>query len=251
MRSANFSTYYSAILLLLVFATPGSAVAQLLEKDSVTRPDFVITPRLNSAGYFPYTGALLNKNTNFDVNVFFEYRSKYGFFLFKSVDLEDRRSYVNYLQPGIFRTFQATKNFKLRLFFGYVFSQTRGFRDPDSDYYTALVGYYTIGENMKLENTALFYDLANSAKLANRLLLSWSVASFTAEFYVWHRIVFDDNSQATSASFAITLPGIIISPSTSIKTTISYQGYLTENKPDFAMRDGFLFQVAIPIAVKL
>jgi hypothetical protein len=251
MKFAISTTYYPAILILLVFSTPQSAIAQLLERDSVMRPDFVITPRLNSAGYFPYTGALLNKNTNFDLNVFFEYRRKYGFFLFKSVDLEDRRSYVNYLQPGIFRTFQATKNFKLRLFFGYLFSQTRGFRDPDSDYYTALVGYYSIGENMKLENTALFYDLVNSAKLANRLLLSRTIANFTAEVYVWHRVVFDDNSHSTSASFAITLPRISVSPSTSINTTVSYQGYLTKNKPDFAMRDGFLFQVAIPIAVKL
>lgn len=251
MKSNHSGFYRSVILILSIFATTQSVIAQLLEKDSVMRPDFVITPRLNSAGYFPYTGALLNKNINFDVNIFFEYKSKYGFFLFKSVDLEDRHSYVNYLQPGIFRTFHAGNNFKLRLFFGYLFSQTQGFRDPDSDYYTALVGYYTITKNLKLENTALFYDLEISAKLANRLLVSWSVGKFTADIYVWHRVVFDDNSHATSASFALNLPKIKLSPSSSINTTLSYQGYLTKNKPDFAMKDGFLFQVAVPIQVKI
>src|SRR5688572_25594693 len=83
-------------------------------KDSV-KSTFVITPRLHSAGYFPYTGALLNTNPVFDLNVFFASK-RLGFFLFQSVDLADRHSYVNYLQPGVFATFMLRPNLRLRTF---------------------------------------------------------------------------------------------------------------------------------------
>jgi hypothetical protein len=218
--------------------------------DSIPGPDLVITPRFNSAGHFPFTGALLNRNINFDLNVFFEHRG-YGFFIFKSWDLEDKRSFVNYLQPGIFRKFQLAPEFAVRVFFGYVFSQTSGFRDKDSDYFTAAVGYWTINDKLKLENCALFYDLSQSAKLANRLLVSRDIKKFRIDFYVWHRIVFEQGIHATSASLALNFPRIKLSDALFIQTTFSYQGYITKTKPDFAMRDGFLFQVAFPLLVKI
>ena len=209
----------------------------------------MIVPRLNSAGHFPYTGALINRDVNFDVNVFFE-RKHYGFFVFESRDLEDSHSIVNYLQPGIFRRFQFSRQFYMRLFFGYVFSQTSGFRDPDSDYYTAAVGYCTLAENLKLEYTALFLDLSQSPKLANRVVMSWDLNDFRIDLYAWHRIVLEEGIHATSASLAVNFPRIRLSNTVSIRNTVSYQGYITRTKPAFARRDGFLFSLAFPIEMR-
>lgn len=104
----------------------------LLGQDKQAKPTFLITPRLNSAGYFPFTGTYVNKNVNADINLFYEYKGN-GFFLFKSQDLVDSHSIINYLQSGIFHTFNISPVFKLRAFFGYLFSQTNGFKDEGSD----------------------------------------------------------------------------------------------------------------------
>jgi hypothetical protein len=208
---------------------------------------FVITPRFNSAGFFPFSGALINDHINFDLNIFYENKG-YGFFLFKSVDLADAHSIVNYLQPGVFKKINISSTLYLRAFVGYVFSQTTEFRDKDSDYFASLAGYWAISEKLKVENTALFFDLGQSAKLANRLLVTYQLEKFRFDFYVWQRIVFDNNQYATSASLAINLPKIKLTEGWHIQNTISYQGYLTEMKPDWAMRQGFLLSVAFPIS---
>jgi hypothetical protein len=223
-----------------------AAIAQ--QSDSISTKTFIITPRLNSGGYFPFTGAYINKNINADINIFYEDRI-FGFFLFKSQDLKDPHSIVNYLQPGIFKKVEFNPNFKLRFFAGYLFSQAAGFRDKDSDYYTACVAYWTINEWFKLENTALFIDLSISPKLANRFVLSYQPGGFKFDLFVWERVVFSTGELSTSASLSVNFPSIKINDRISVQNTVSCQSYLTKSKPDFAMRDGVLFQVSVPIMV--
>lgn len=212
------------------------------------KPTFLISPRFNSAGHFPFSGALINNHPNFDINVFYEKKGN-GFFVFKSQDLKDSHSIVNYLQPGISKKFKLRTNLRLGIFFGYVFSQTEGFKDKDSDYFTAAVIYWTITDRLKLENTALFFDLSQSVKLANRTLLSYTLKEFKFDIYVWERIVFEADAYATSASFAINFPKIRLSDALHIQNTISYQGYLTPAKPEWALRRGLLISVAFPISI--
>jgi hypothetical protein len=235
----------SCIILLATVSTPS-----LSQDQSVGNPktNFSITPRFNSAGHFPFSGALLNKNLNFDTNIYFEYK-KNGFFIFKSIDLQDKRSFINYLQPGVFRKFQLSPKLKLGTFFGYVFNQTREWRDPDSDYFTAAVLYWTIHDRLKFESTSLFFDLSQSVKLANRFLVNYKVKKFQFDAYVWHRVVFDSNTHAISASLAVNFPIIRLTDKIAIQNTVSYQGYLTSSKPDFAMRKGLLISVAFPITI--
>ncbi|MBS1505755.1 MAG: hypothetical protein JSS79_03820 [Bacteroidetes bacterium] len=237
----------AASLVLLSFV----ATAQVRKRgtDSLSSSVLVITPRFNSAGHFPFTGSLLNTNLNFDLNIFYE-RKRNGFFLFKSVDLVDPHSGVNYFQPGIFHRFEFSSKVQMRTFFGYLFSQTQGFRDNDSDYYTAASVYWAIRENLKVENTALFFDLSQSSKLADRLLVSYFNEGFKIDLYVWHRWEWASQSHATSASLAIGFPKIKITRSLSIANTISYQGYLSAEKPSYAMQKGLLISVAFPINVE-
>ena len=245
------SACWLMIVFLLVTVSAHAALGQghPQHEDSIVGPDFSVTPRFNSSGHFPYTGALINRNVNFDINIYYEYRG-YGFFVFKSWDLEDPHSIVNYLQPGIFKKLKFSPSFQLGVFFGYLFSQTSEFRDQDSDYYTAAVAYWTLAENLKLENTSLFFDLAQSGKLANRLLVGWGIKSFRIDFYVWHRWVFEEGLHATSGSLAVNFPRIRISEAFSVQSTASYQGYITSAKPDFAMRDGFLLTIGFPMEIR-
>jgi hypothetical protein len=226
-------------------ATPTLAQTDVQESKKY---DLIITPRFNSAGHFPFTGALLNKNLNFDFNIYYE-RNKYGFFIFQSFDLEDRHSYVNYLQPGVFRKFNVSPTVQFGLYFGYIFSQTTGFRDGDSDYYTALTTSWDITEKIRLENTALFFDLTIQSKMANRLLLKYTLKNFRFDAYMWNRIILEDGNHSVSGSLAVNFPLIHLSDRVGIQTTASYQGYITENKPVWARRSGLLFSVAFPITL--
>lgn len=216
------------------------------QEDTTRTTSLSITPRFNSAGHFPFTGSLLNKHVNFDVNIFYEH-GQYGFFLFKSIDLEDRHSYVNYFQPGIFRRWDVRQNVQVRLFFGYVFSQTKGFRDKDSDYYTATTFYWSLLPDLKIENTALFFDLSQASKLANRFLVHYTRKGYRLELYAWHRWEFEKQFHAISASVALVFPDIKISKSVAIQNSISYQGYLSKSRPLFALPAGLLVSIAFPI----
>jgi hypothetical protein len=230
---------------LVILLLHGSATAN--PKDS-TKSTFVITPRLHSAGYFPYTGALLNQNPVLDVNVFFE-RKNLGFFVFQSFDLVDRRSYVNYLQPGVFATFRFHPGMRLRAFAGYIFAQTEHFRDPDSDFFLAANFNWDITKRFRIENTLLYYDFTIREKMANRLLLSWASRFLRADFYLWNRWVLEESQQAISASLALSGPSLKLGKKASVQLTAAYMRYLTEYKPVYALRDGLIFTLTVPVNV--
>ncbi len=237
-----------AVLVIFPLMASPSILAFGQPPDSVKKATLVVTPRINSTGHFPFTGALINHHINADINIFYE-RQALGFFLFKSQDLREP-SIVNYLQPGLFATARLNPTLRARVFIGYLLSQAEGFHDDDSDYYTALALYWELMPAIRVENTALLYDMEQQMKLANRTVITWQARKFKVDFYVWHRIVLEGNNHATSAMLAFTFPQFKISESTSLIFTSSYQRYLSSNRPGFALKDGFLFSVALPIERK-
>jgi hypothetical protein len=243
------SSKFFSLTILVGILIHGWAIGQPIQQagdSSRTRMEWAITPRLNSAGHFPFTGSLVNQNINADINIFAESRN-WGFFLFKSHDLQERNSLINYFQPGIFGNARLSDRIRLRFFVGYIFSQVHSFRDPDSDYYAAPVLYWTISEHLKLENCVLVYDIANNAKVANRFLVYWNGGKFRIDFYLWHRADFEDEQYATSAGLAINSPKFTLVGTAKAMLTASYQGYVSETKPGYARRDGFLFSLAFPV----
>jgi hypothetical protein len=208
----------------------------------------IVNPRIHSAGYFPFTGALLNFNPVADVTLYYE-KEELGFFLFQSVDLADRRSFANYFQPGVFASYRAHPRVRIRAIFGYVFSQTNGFRDSDSDYYALGVVNWGISKRLRLENALQLYDYSHGTKLSDRLLMEWSSRRLRAGLAVWQRVVLKDNFGSTSASLSLTFP-VELGENRSLELTASYMGYLSTRKPDFALRNGFFLTLAVPMALR-
>ncbi|MBX2914634.1 MAG: hypothetical protein KF856_05085 [Cyclobacteriaceae bacterium] len=133
------------------------------------------------------------------------------------------------------------------MFVGYLFSQTQRFRDKDSDYYTAVAFYWSLNPSLKIEHTALFFDMSQSIKLANRFLVYYTVNGFKIELFIWNRWELKQQFNATSASLALNFPNIKIFRGVAMLNTISYQGYFGSKKPDFALPKGVLISVAFPI----
>lgn len=236
-------------LIIISFVAAGATESDSIKLTKKKRGDFVITTRLHSMSHFPFTGSFLNRHLNVDINVFYE-RNRMGAFLFKAQDLEDRHGIVNYLQPGVFKRFPVGKKLTFTLFGGYLFTQTAGFSDKDSDVWGAFHTTWLINDHFKVENTALFFNITKpelSAQLANRTVFSALVKDFKFDFYLWHNIVFETNFQFTSAAVAVNFPKIHLSEKIKIQNSFMYQSYLSENKPSWAMRNGFLFSIAVPI----
>ncbi len=235
-------TFWVACIAVLQFL----AVDARASRRDTTRAQWVITPRLHSIGFFPFTGAVLNHHPSADLNIYFQQR-KYGFFLYQSADLLDRHSFVNYLQPGVFRSFQVSRRLEARLFLSYICSQSAGWFDRYSDYVVAPAFYWTVSPSLKLESTTLFFDLTQGAKVATRARVMYDWRGFRFESFLWYRAVFSEQGGALSASVGISLPRAALAPHVFVQTTISYMGYVTEKKPDFAARDGLLFTLAMPM----
>jgi hypothetical protein len=234
------------VIIALVIALFGHRALAFVPGDSTERPLFTISPRLHSSGYFPFTGALLNNNPVADVNIFYE-RKRFGFFVFQSVDLGDRHSYANYLQPGVFASMKVKPNLRIRAFFGYIFSQTQSFNDPESDYYAAVMVNWQVSRRFRVENTLLFYDFSISKKLADRVLLEYSTGKLRVSAYLWQRTVIDEEFGCTSGALAFTFPIIKLSTTASVELTTTYMGYLSQNKPDFAQQQGAFVTLAVPL----
>lgn len=241
-----FESFRGLALVFMIFS--GScAIGQDSTKTNTTTT-LQILPRIHSSGYFPFTGALLNRNPVFDVNVFYEKKSL-GFFVFQSVDLKDRHSYANYFQPGLFATWRLHPTFKVRGFFGYIFSQTNGFRDHESDYYAATTLYWEPAPHLSLQNTVLFYDYNIKRKLANRLLITLYYPKFKVDLFLWHRSVLEEKQNAISASLAATYQ-VKLGEKTSLQLTAAYMRYLTAYRPSFALDDGLIFTIGVPVDIR-
>jgi len=239
----------SSALLLFVFFSPAqnkSKAGKNLSKD------FTLTSRINSTGHFPYTGSFLNHHLNADFNLYYQKKNA-GFFIFKSLDLEDLSSDVNYLQPGIFYKYHAGKKITLAPYVGYVFEQTRGFADKSSDVFVALVTTFK-NRNIKIENTSLFLnflELGATRNLTNRLEINIAFQRMGLSWFTWHKASLFGIREYVSTAFALKFPKISFSKNMALESSIMFQSYVTNNKPSYAFRRGVLFTLAFPLDLNL
>jgi hypothetical protein len=85
-------------------------------------------------------------------------------------------------------------------------------------------------------------------KMVNRLLLSGQARGFGLDLYLGKRVELNENRAATSAALALTLPATRLNEAVSLKTTLTYLGYLSHTKPAFAQRNGFVLSLAAPMS---
>ena len=240
------SKIFRAPFILLAFSF---SLVKVYAQSRTTAYEFTVRTRFHSLTYFPYSGAFLAKNFNFDVNVNFEVKS-YGVFLFRSTDLEDSKSIANYLQPGVYKNFAITPNLKVGPYAGYVFSQTGVFKDADSDFWSAIIATWTPVPRVTIENTLIAFNLSAHTSAVNRLFVNYQVNGFRFDVFLWERVSWEPRNYSTSMSVGVNFPLVKLGEHFSIQNSISYQSYLTRNKPDFAMKQGVLFSVIVPFTRK-
>ncbi len=236
-----------SLLLLHVFLGFSWHLVPQVKADSVRPYTLVISPRINSEGYFPFTGAVLNHNVNFDFTVVFE-KANRGFILFQSFDLQNKNSPINYFQPCAFEKFPVGTSLSFGVYLGYLFSQMYSFSDKgQSDYFGALTQNCTLSKKLRVENTMLFGNLTTQLNLVNRLELLYTLDKFSIDVYLHERVIFETKDLSTSGAVAVNLPRVKLADKLFAVATLTYNNYLSKNRPSYALENGFFLSLAFPI----
>jgi hypothetical protein len=216
-----------------------------------TKRTLILTTKLHSTGHFPYSGSLLNHHVNGDVSLFFQ-KQNWGFFVFKALDFEDLQSDVNYLQTAVFRKTNLTRSFSLTPYAGYLFLQNRAFADFGSDVFMAL-STTVESQNLMIENTTLITNVFNKGyqrAMANRMEIRYAFKPMHVSWFIWHNMGLPDNGKQTlSTALAFRFPKVRWLAKIPLQSTLLFQSYLSNYKPDYAMRRGVVFSCVFPVAL--
>lgn len=225
---------------------------QVVSKTEDQSYSLELTPKLYSAGHFPYSGIYVNRNPNAELGIRYEGKHAGGF-LSKNIDLGDFHSSLNYTTVGLFKSIHISKSIKFTPYVGYFFAQANSFMDTGSDLWASIVMKFTVNKWFLIENTSLFGNLLqqhSGASLANRLNLRITISGFKFDSYTWYTHVFSKSPHFVSGSFSITTPDWKINDNISIKTQVSMLQQLSSEKPESAMTRGFLASLFVPIDLR-
>jgi hypothetical protein len=208
-----------------------------------------ITPKLHSAGYFQYSGALFNYHPNIELNVTVNCK-QFGAFITKYYDLIDSHSPVNYTTVGIYRTVQINPQVKVTPYAGYFFAQKHSLMDKGSDLWAGLVTRLTISENIWVENTTLVGNLLHhsaSMSVANRLNATLMIRTFRLDTYAWYAHSMHTALHGISTGLALTSPEWALSHTVSLKAQVTFLQQITQERPAGAYERGVLVSLIVPI----
>lgn len=227
-------------------------MAQESESKANNRPySLVITPKLHSAGYFPYSGACFNYHPNIELNVTARYR-EVGAFVTKYFDFVDSRSSVNYTTVGLFGSVHINPRLKVTPYAGYFFAQKHSFMDKASDMWACLMIRLTISERFWIENTSLVTNLMHhtaTAGLVNRINAAVMIGKFRLDSYTFYTHSMHTSLHGVSASFAVTSPEWTLSHTVSLKVQASFLQQITDEWPEGAHERGFFMSLIVPIDI--
>jgi hypothetical protein len=210
---------------------------------------FEIVPSLHTTGHFQYTGAYVNNHLNADIQAYYE-RQGVGFLAFKSLDFVDAHTAINYLQIGAIKKWRVNKKVVIMPYVGYLFVQSEGFRDRDSDFWSAIKVEYKLNDQLTIENTMLLLNVVKTelgSSFNNRFKASVVLGQFEFEIYLWYKRNFDNAFKFVSGSTKILFPKIKIHPRFYIRNALAIQSYLSNEKPSFAQQRGILFSTTFPL----
>ena len=208
-----------------------------------------ITPKLHSAGYFQYSGALFNYHPNIELNVTVNYK-QLGAFITKYYDFVDSHSSLNYTTVGLYGSVHIGPQIKVTPYAGYFFAQKHSVMDKGSDLWAGLVIRLTISENIWIENTTLVSNLLHhtaTTSLANRVNAALMVGKFRLDSYAWYAHSMHTALHGVSTGLALTSPEWTLSQVVSIKAQVTFLQQITQERPAGAYERGVLVSLIVPI----
>lgn len=201
------------------------------------------TGSFHSASLYFFTGSVDQSNSSFDALFIYD-KKTWGGFAFKSLDLTDHRTGVNYAMAGIHKIFNIGPAWSIMPTIGINLNQNYTFADKGSDLIFDLAVSYKISKHFKVGDDALFQNIGITKEYnwTNRLKLSYHQNDFYLSALLWERNRAFHNPGYLSTGVDAGYNIVRISGKSSLFIGISNIYMLQSDTPK---RNGFMFNLGL------
>lgn len=197
----------------------------------------------HSASLYFFTGTVDQSHPSFDALFIYD-RKTWGGFAFKSLDLIDHKTGVNYAMAGIHKIFNIGQAWSVMPTIGINLNQNYTMADKGSDFIFDMAISYKINPHFTVSNDALFQNIGitKDYNWTNRLKLSYHQTDFYLSALVWERNRAFHNPGYLSAGLDAGYNIIKLSHKSNLFIGIS-NIYMLQS--DIPRRNGFMFNLGL------
>jgi hypothetical protein len=201
LLKTNFFT--ATVLMLLLLSTSSFAQSDSTKaKKKLPPAHWRFTARLHSQGIFSYGGRLGSENPTFDVNFTYD-RKKWGFLIFKGLDLQDHNTFYNFALIALYKNFKLSNKITFTPYVGSFLEESNSIADKGSDVVAILITSIKLNPHWTAEHMSLLPNLVidpEERDWVNRLRLTYTGKHLDVVSSVWwNNQVFDHSYYYTTA----------------------------------------------------
>lgn len=243
----------SGILLLLFLhgvslAFPDSVMTKSAEQPTA-KAHWRLTTRLHSKGMFFYSGRIISDNSVSDVHFIYD-RKKWGFQIFKAVDLVDHTTDINFTMAVLYKNFKFGKRITVTPNAGFVLEQKKSIADHGSDAVVILNTVIKLNRHFIFDNSAIFGSLllTHDYNWTNRFRLLFTSKHVDATGFLWHNNKAFDHTGYASTGINLSYSRMKLSDHVSLSTGVSGLLMLASNDTEFfPMKNGIVFTLGMQV----
>jgi hypothetical protein len=182
-------------LMFLLLSTSSFALTDSTKtKKSQPSAHWRLIARLHSQGIFTYGGRLGSENPTFDVNFTYD-RKKWGFLVFKGLDLQDHNTFYNFGFIAVYKNFKLSKKVTFTPQVSSFLEESNSIADKGSDLAAILITSIKLNPQWTVEHMSLATNLLidpEERDWVNRLRLTYTGKHLDVVSSVWwNNQVFD------------------------------------------------------------
>ena len=209
------------------------------------------TARIHTKGMFLYGGRISSTNPALDVNFIYS-RPKWGFMIYKAIDITDHTTGNNFTLATFFKNFKVSERLTITPYAGTFLEQAHSFADWGSDIVALAIINYKMNPTPNVDYTTLLPNLVVEPELRdwiNRFRLLYTNKHWDVTGSFWNNNkVFD---QASHVSAAITLGYSRVKLNDSFNVSISATEFAvlqTSNEIETPKGHTFMLTAAVQFA---
>jgi hypothetical protein len=246
MNRINFKIL--AISLLLIYCTSARAQGNKSYTDSaryspVQPVNWSLSSQLHSASFYFFTGMVDQPDQSFDMLYIYD-NNGWGWIVYKSFDLLNHNTGVNYAIVAVHKHFKINENLRLTPNVGMNLNQNWSVADRGSDLMFDLVADYRLSKYFSISNDAIFQNMAitKDHNWTNRLKLSFNKNKIETAVLLWDRNRVFNNQGYFSTGFTAGYNGFKLTPNANLG--LSVQSILMLQSDTHAS-NGLMFTMAV------
>jgi len=227
--------------------SPAISTAQAA-KDSMRKNAPSFTLGLHSQGFVPFSGSVLNRHAMFDA-LFIVPVKPVTFFLYKSLDIQDYRTDLNYITTGFLKTYNLSGSFSLTTAAFYCISQAGSVMDSTSDAGFIIKATYNISKVVSVENTEMFSNLTKSTlqkDFVSRLQISYQSKMLDVSISAWYNTPLWNNTVYVSVSPEVIFKQLAVTKHINMSASLAYFNMPVKNTT-CAISNTFIFSFKAPL----